>query len=121
MILQKLKFKKIKFDKIFNNDEIKRDIMNARVIAEKNILKRKLHAEEVADMNLNKVLQNEDAKIIFVKCKKLIVEIAKLEVDGQDASELRNQYNEAGQLLSDLLKDLGYEKSDLKPKYTCTR
>lgn len=93
--------------------------MNARLIAEKNILKRKLRAEDVAEHNLNKVLADENVKVLFMKCKKLVVEVAKLEVDGLDASKERAEYNETRMLLAELLKELGVDKSDLKPKFTC--
>ena len=59
--------------------------MSAKSAAEKIILKRKLEAEKVADENLNIVLKNDKAKMLFVKCKQLIVEIAKLEVAGKTA------------------------------------
>ena len=45
------------------------------MVAEKNILKRKLRAEEIADANLNKVLKDENVRMLFVKCKKLVVDI----------------------------------------------
>lgn len=95
--------------------------MKARLIAEKNILKRKLEAEEIADANLNKVLQDENVRILFVKCKKLVVEIAKIEVDGKKATEKRKEYNDTRDLLAEVLKDMGIDKSELKPKYTCTK
>ena len=52
--------------------------MSIRDSAIKNILKRKLLAEGVADKNLNKVLQDEEIRILFVACKRLVVQIAKL-------------------------------------------
>ncbi len=67
--------------------------MEIRNTALKTILKKKMHAEAVADEKLNEVLKDEDIKILFVASKKLIVDIAKLEVDGKDATQLRVEYN----------------------------
>lgn len=93
--------------------------MSVRSTAEKNILKRKLEAEEIADRNLNKVLQDDNIKVLFVKCKQLVVKIAKLECDGISAIEERNEYNESRLLLARMLKSMGVAKSELKPKYSC--
>jgi len=51
--------------------------MSVREKAIKTILKKKLTAESIAERNLNEVLKDDDIKILFLKCKKLIVEIAK--------------------------------------------
>lgn len=95
--------------------------MSVRLNAEKNILKRKLHAEEVADRNLNEVLKDENVRLLFVKCKKLVVEIAKIEVSGKRAEKERDEYNESRELLAEVLKEMGVDKSDLKPKYHCLK
>ncbi len=89
--------------------------------AEKNILKRKMYAEKIADENLNKALKNEDVRIVFVKCKKLVVEIAKAKVEGRDTTDLRNEYNNGRKLIADMLKADGINKDDMKPHYTCTK
>jgi len=94
--------------------------MNVRLVAEKNILKRKLHAEEVADRNLNKALQDESVKLLFMKCKKLVVDIAKLEVEGKSAKDERKEYNETRDLLAEVLKSIGVDKSELRPQYSCS-
>ena len=94
--------------------------MNVRLNAEKNILKRKLQAEDTADKNLNNVLKDENVRCLFAKCKRLIVDIAKLEVSDKDATKQRDEYNETRQLLAELLIELGIDKSELKPKYECT-
>ncbi|MGN0961181.1 MAG: ATP-binding protein [Christensenellales bacterium] len=93
--------------------------MSVRSTAEKIILKRKLEAEELADRNLNNVLKDENIKILFVKCKQLVVQIAKLEVDGKSAKAERKMYNDNRLLLAKLLKSMGIDKSELKPKYSC--
>lgn len=95
--------------------------MGIRDTALKNILKRKLSAEELADKNLNMVLQDEEIRILFVACKKLVVEIAKLEVAGRDATNEKNKYNENRLLMADILKSRGIDKSILRPNYTCTK
>ncbi|MBE5739147.1 MAG: hypothetical protein E7354_05425 [Clostridiales bacterium] len=95
--------------------------MGALETAEKNILKKKLEAEQIADMNLNKVLKDENVKILFVKCKKLVVEIASLEVDGLPSGEKRKEYNDTRELLAQLLVSMGVDKSELRPKYECAR
>lgn len=95
--------------------------MSVRLNAEKNILKRKLHAEEIADRNLNEVLKDENVRLLFVKCKKLVVEIAKIEVSGKRAEKERDEYNDSRELLADVLKEMGVDKSDLKPKYSCLK
>lgn len=93
--------------------------MEIRNTALKTILKKKMHAEAVADEKLNEVLKDEDIKILFVASKKLIVDIAKLEVDGKDATQLRDEYNSNREIISKLLKAKGFNKEDLKPHYNC--
>lgn len=95
--------------------------MGALETAEKNILKKKLDAEHKADMNLNRVLQDENVRILFVKCKKLVVEIAKLEVDGKSAVDKRKEYNDTREVLAKLLISMGIDKSELRPKYECLK
>ena len=93
--------------------------MEIRNSALKTILKRKMQAEEIADQKLNEVLKDEDIKILFVASKKLVVDIAKREVDGQDAKDLRDEYNTNRKIISELLKKKGFNKEDLKPHYHC--
>lgn len=95
--------------------------MGVRETAEKTILKRKLFAEQVADENLNRVLQDEKVRILFVKCKRLVVEIAKKEVAGIRATKERNEYNETRDVIAELLKTMGVDKKELKPKYSCEK
>ena len=95
--------------------------MGVRDIAEKNILKNKLNAERIADFNLNKVLKDENVKILFVKCKRLVVDIAKCDVAGNSSALLRKEYNETRELLAKVLKDMGVDKSELRPNYTCAK
>lgn len=95
--------------------------MSIRLIAEKNILKKKLEAEDLADRNLNEVLKDENVRILFVKCKKLVVDIAKLDCEGKSSKALREEYENTRQLLAELLKNLGIQKSQLRPKYTCDK
>ena len=95
--------------------------MNARLNAEKRILKRKLNAEEIADRNLSIALKDENVRVLFVRCKELVVEIAKLEVSGKDATKERNEYNEKRLLLAEVLKSMNVDKSTLKPQYTCPK
>lgn len=95
--------------------------MGIRDIALKNILKRKVLAEKIADENISKALSNEDIKVLFVDCKRLIVDIAKLEIDGKDASALRDRYNKNRDLIAGLLKENNIKKSSLRPKYTCAK
>lgn len=94
--------------------------MSVRLTAEKNILKRKLNAEELADRNLNNVLKDENVRLLFVKCKKLVVDIAKIEVSGKKATEQRKEYNDTRDLLAEVLKSMGVDKADLRPKYSCS-
>jgi len=96
-------------------------MINARLKAEKVILKRKLDAEARADRNLDNALVDDNIRVLFVKCKKLVVEIAKLEVDGKDASAQRKEYNDTRELLAQVLKEMGIDKSELKPQYACTK
>ena len=42
--------------------------MGVRETAEKIILRRKLEAERIADENLNYVLQDDNIKMLFVRC-----------------------------------------------------
>lgn len=93
--------------------------MSVRSTAEKIILKRKLQAEELADTNLNKVLKDENVRVLFVKCKQLVVQIARLEVEGKSAKAERDEYNKNRELIAEMLKVMGVDKSELKPQYTC--
>lgn len=95
--------------------------MSVREIAQKEILKRKLNAEKIADENLNRVLQDEEIKILFVACKRLVVEIAKLEVAGRDATNKRKEYNDNRELIANILRTRGIEKKLLRPQYECER
>ena len=54
--------------------------MDIRSIALKNILKKKMIVEDKAEKTLSEVLKIEKIRDLFVECKMLIVEIAKLEV-----------------------------------------
>jgi len=89
--------------------------------AEKNILKKKMRAEDVADKKLNEVLKDENVRFLFLKCKSLVVEIAKLEVAGNDARAKRQEYNDTRGVLAELLKSIGIDKSELKPQYACLK
>lgn len=95
--------------------------MSVREKAIKTILKKKLTAESIAERNLNEVLKDDDIKILFLKCKKLIVEIAKKEVSGIKATDLREDYNSTRDVLSDILKSKGIDKATLNPKYSCAK
>lgn len=95
--------------------------MSIRDTALKNILKRKLQAEDVADKNLDRVLKDEEIRILFVACKKLVVEIAKLEVSGRDASKEKKQYNENREVIAEILKSRGIDKAILRPQYKCNK
>lgn len=95
--------------------------MSVRRIAEKNILKRKIEAEDIADKNITNALLNDDVKCLFVKCKKLVVEIAKIDVEGGDSSLKRKEYNDARQLMAEVLNELGIDKATLKPQYACPK
>lgn len=107
--------------KLLTKNTKKRKVMSALENAEKKVLKRKVDAERESDLNLNKLLQDERAKILFVKCKRLVVEIAKLEVDGKDSSSKREEYNNLRALMAELLKELGVSKDSLKPRYHCPK
>ena len=93
--------------------------MDIRSIALKNILKKKMIVEDKAEKTLSEVLKIEKIRDLFVECKMLIVEIAKLEVAGQSAKSLRDKYNSNRDEIAKLLVENGYLKSDLKPKYNC--
>lgn len=95
--------------------------MSVRFDAERNILKRKLKAEQLAESRVNEVLKDENARILFVKAKQLVVEIAKLDVAGKSSKKKREEYNKTRELMAELLKANGVEKSDLRPKYTCDK
>lgn len=95
--------------------------MTIRDNAIKEILKRKLNAEMIAEKNIDKVLEDEDIKILFIKCKKLVVDIAKFELGGNRATELRNEYNATREIISDMLLKKGVDKKTLNPVYTCDK
>jgi len=95
--------------------------MSVRREAEKNILKRKLRAEDLAEKRINEVLQNEDVRLLFVKCKRLVVEIAKLDVEGKSSRQQREEYEESRKLVAELLKEMGVDKSEMRPQYSCQK
>jgi len=95
--------------------------MGAKETAEKIILRRKLDAEKLADANLNIALKDDKLKMLFVKCKELVVSIAKIEVAGKRADKEREEYNKNRELLGEVLVSLGLSKSDLKPNYFCKK
>lgn len=94
--------------------------MSVRLTAERNILKRKLLAEESAEKRVNDVLKDENIRILFVKAKQLVVEIAKLDVEGKSSKEKREEYNKARELIAELLKEKNVNKADLRPSYSCS-
>ena len=91
--------------------------MGVREKALKEILRKKLNAESLAERTVNIALSDDEIKILFVKCKKLIVDIAKLEVGGTKATTLREEYNATRSAMSDLLLKKGIDKSTLNAKY----
>lgn len=93
--------------------------MDIRNDALKTILKRKMDAEAKADAMMSEVLKDEDIKILFVASKQLVIDIAKLEVNGKSAKHLRDEYNKNRDIISKLLIKKGFKKEDLKPKYSC--
>lgn len=95
--------------------------MNIRDLACKNILKKKMRAENDADIMLGRVLENDEIRELYSESKKLIVDIAKTELDGKTAVDLKEQYNANRDKIANLLVSLGYSKQDLKPKYSCVR
>lgn len=95
--------------------------MNIRDLACKNILKKKMRAENDADILLSKVLENDEIRKLYSESKELIIEIARTELNGKSAKELRNKYNSNRDKIAVLLKNLGYSKQDLKPKYSCAK
>ena len=95
--------------------------MGVRETAERVILRRKLDAERIADENLDSVLKDDNIRVLFVRCKELVVDIARLEVDGKDAGKERDEYNNNRMLLADMLKAMCVDKSSLKPNYTCKK
>lgn len=95
--------------------------MSVREKAIKEILRRKLNAESNAERNINEALKDDDIKLLFLKCKKLIVDIAKVEVGGIKAKDLRDEYNATRDALGELLKKKGIDKSTLNPIYNCNK
>lgn len=95
--------------------------MGALETAQRNILKKKMEAERVADLNLNRVLKDDNVRILFVRAKELVVEIAKKEVEGVYAKDERAEYNETRDVLAKLLETMGIDKSTLRPKYECEK
>ena len=95
--------------------------MSVREKAIKEILRRKLRAESDAERNINEALQDDDIKLLFLKCKKLIVDIAKAEVGGIKSTGLRDEYNATREALGQLLKSKNIDKATLNPIYNCAK
>ncbi len=96
-------------------------IMSVKDTALKEILKRKLYAENKADMKINEVLKDEQIKSLFVACKKLVVDIAKLEVENLSSIEKKKEYNLNREKIANILKEKGINKKELKPQYVCDK
>ena len=93
--------------------------MSVKLTAERNILKRKLLAEQTAEKNVNNVLKDENVRILFVKAKQLVVDIAKLDVAGKSSKKKREEYNKTRELIAEILREMGVDKADLRPAYSC--
>lgn len=83
------------------------------------LLQRKTQAENVADANLKTALENPEFKTTFNNAKSCIYEIAKAEFEKKDATKIKLEFKNLQNQLNNLLKNMGFSKTDLKPQYYC--
>ncbi len=93
--------------------------MNVKLLAEQQILKRKMQAEKQAEQNIDEALKNDEIRALFVKARKLVIAIAKIETSGQKALSERQEYDNIRSQISKILKQANINKDNLKPIYSC--
>ena len=81
----------------------------------------KLQAEATADKNLEKAMENEDFKILYLKIKSLNFDIAKKEFLNQPTSKDKEELKLAKKEMEKVLAKNNIIAKDLTPNYSCSK
>ncbi len=84
-----------------------------------NIVSRKHDAEHQADVRYYKALQNADFEAIDKAIRAAIIEKAKVEFDGGDASAFNEKIKKLKDKRSKILKSMNMTLDDIRPQYSC--
>ena len=96
------------------NKELKNKVLN-------EIKQSKLQAEAIANKNLEKAMQNEYFKNVYLKIKSLNFDIAKKEFFNQSTSEDKKTLALLKKELEETLNKIDMKKEDLVPNYSCKK
>lgn len=96
------------------NKQIKNKVLN-------DIKRSKLQAEAVANNNLEKAMQDDNFKNLYLQIKSLNFSIAKKEFLNQPTSQDKNALSKLKKEIEQVLKTLDMKKEDLKPNYSCKK
>ena len=96
------------------NKEIKNKVL-------RDIKLSKLTAESVADKNLEKAMENNEFKTLYLKIKQLNFDIAKKEFLNMPTAEDKNKLKQTKAEIAIVMKKNNIVNEDLKPKYFCKK
>lgn len=96
------------------NKEIKNKVL-------RDIKLSKLTAESVADKNLEKAMENNEFKTLYLKIKQLNFDIAKKEFLNLPTAEDKNKLKQTKAEIAIVMKKNNIVNEDLKPKYFCKK
>lgn len=96
------------------NKEIKNKVL-------RDIKLSKLTAESVADKNLEKAMENNEFKTLYLKIKQLNFDIAKKEFLNLPTAEDKKQLKQIKAEIALVMKKNNIVNEDLKPKYFCKK
>lgn len=85
------------------------------------IAERKVTAEQIAQNNLNKALQNKEYKQIDSGIASLIIEIAKAEIEQKNTDLLESELKAKQKEQEKILKQLNLSLKDLESQYFCKK
>ena len=97
-----------------NNVQLKNKVL-------REIKQSKLKAESQADLNLQKAMQNNEFKDLYLKIKTLNFDIAKKEFSNNNASEEKKLLKETQKQYTELLKQMGLTSNSFEPNYSCKK
>lgn len=96
------------------NKEIKNKVL-------RDIKLSKLTAESVADKNLERAMENNEFKTLYIKIKQLNFDIAKKEFLNLPTAEDKKQLKQTKAEIALVMKKNNIVNEDLKPKYFCKK
>ncbi len=95
--------------------------MNEKQKVLEGLKKGKTQAEYIARQNFDIAMQSEEYRRLYLDCKALTYDIAKLEYEKKTCSEQKKKLKELKINLDLALGKLGMTADDLKPQYNCKR